>query len=43
MDQFDAWNDTQVFYLRDMSIAFAEMFVVRYHFKDVVKFNFKDN
>ena len=36
-DIFDAWNHTQVFYLRNAAIAYGELFVLKESFKSIKK------
>ena len=36
-DMFDAWNHTQIFYLRNAAITYGELFVLKESFKSIKK------
>ncbi len=40
-DMFDAWNNTQIFYLKNAAICFGELFVLKESFKSIKKVSHK--
>lgn len=40
-DMFDAWNHTQIFYLRNAAISYGEIFVLKESFKSIKKVQHK--